>query len=141
MQQHSITMLGTGLIGDFYTTTLHGQRSRDHVQVVYSRSAERGEAFQARHGIAESTTDMAAAIQHPDTDVVVVGCRTSSMRRRSAWSRRPARPSSARSRSVAPPRPRAARAMSALAALMIAPTSCSDVRFTWAPGGWPDGAA
>ena len=30
--------------------------------------------------------------------------------------------------------------MSALAALMIAPMSCSDVRFTWAPGGWPDGA-
>jgi len=73
MQQHSITMLGTGLIGDFYTATLHGQRSRDRVQVVYSRSAERGTAFQARHGIAESTTDMAAAIEHPDTDVVVVG--------------------------------------------------------------------
>ena len=73
MQQHSITMLGTGLIGDFYTTTLHGQRSRDRVQVVYSRSAERGTAFQARHGIAEATTDMAAAIEHPDTDVVVIG--------------------------------------------------------------------
>ena len=73
MHGHSVTMLGTGLIGDFYTTTLHGQRGRDRVQVAYSRSAERGEAFRARHGIPESTTDLKAAIEHPDTDVVVVG--------------------------------------------------------------------
>ena len=73
MQQHSITMLGTGLIGDFYTMTLHGQRRRDSVRVVYSRSQERGEAFRERWGIPESTTDMRAAIEHPDTDVVIVG--------------------------------------------------------------------
>ena len=42
------------------------------MRVVYSRSAERGEAFQARWGIPESTTDMRAAIEHPETDVVVV---------------------------------------------------------------------
>ena len=72
MKQHKVSMLGTGLIGDFYTMTLHGQRSRDRVGVVYSRSAERGEAFRARHGIPESTTDMKAAIEHPDTDVVIV---------------------------------------------------------------------
>jgi predicted dehydrogenase len=73
VKQHKVTMLGTGLIGDFYTTTLHGQRSRDRVQVVYSRSAERGQAFKARHDIPESTTEMRAAIEHPDTDVVIVG--------------------------------------------------------------------
>jgi predicted dehydrogenase len=72
MNAHSITMLGTGLIGDFYTMTLHGQRSRDRVRVVYSRSEDRGLAFGGRWGIAESTTDMTAAINHPDTDVVVV---------------------------------------------------------------------
>ncbi|RPH97690.1 MAG: gfo/Idh/MocA family oxidoreductase, partial [Zetaproteobacteria bacterium] len=72
MNAHSITMLGTGLIGDFYTMTLHGQRSRDRVRVAYSRSEERGMAFRGRWGITESTTDMAAAINHPDTDVVVV---------------------------------------------------------------------
>jgi predicted dehydrogenase len=72
VKQHKVSMLGTGLIGDFYTMTLHGQRSRDRVGVVYSRSAERGEAFRARHGIPESTTDMKAAIEHPDTDVVIV---------------------------------------------------------------------
>jgi predicted dehydrogenase len=72
MKAHAITMLGTGLIGDFYTMTLHGQRSRDRVQVVYSRSPERGAAFRERWGIPESTTDLQAAIEHPETDVVVV---------------------------------------------------------------------
>ncbi len=72
MNAHSITMLGTGLIGDFYTMTLHGQRGRDRVRVVYSRSEERGAAFRGRWGIPESTIDMAAAISHPETDVVVV---------------------------------------------------------------------
>ena len=53
--------------------TLHGQRSRDRVQVVYSRSEERASAFKERWGIPESTTDMAAAVNHPETDVVIVG--------------------------------------------------------------------
>jgi predicted dehydrogenase len=73
VKQHQVAMLGTGLIGDFYTSTLHGQRGRDRVRVVYSRSAQRGEAFSARHGVPESTTDLRAAIQHPEADVVVVG--------------------------------------------------------------------
>ena len=73
MDGHAITMLGTGLIGDFYTNTLHGQRSRDRVQVVFSRTAERGAAFSQRWGIPEHTTDLAAAINHSATDVVVVG--------------------------------------------------------------------
>jgi predicted dehydrogenase len=72
MDGHRISMLGTGLIGDFYTMTLHGQRGRDRVRVVYSRSAERGAAFKQRWDIPESTTDMDAAINHPDTDVVIV---------------------------------------------------------------------
>ena len=37
-------MLGTGLIGDFYTQSLQGQRNRDRVEAVYSRSEERAEA-------------------------------------------------------------------------------------------------
>jgi predicted dehydrogenase len=72
MQPHAITMLGTGLIGDFYTMTLHGQRGADRVRVVYSRSESRGKAFSERWGIPEFTTDMEAAIRHPETDVVVI---------------------------------------------------------------------
>ena len=73
MDARRVTMLGTGLIGDFYTATLHGQRSRDRVQVVYSRSDARGQAFKDRWDIPETTTDLRTAIEHPDTDIVVVG--------------------------------------------------------------------
>ena len=72
MDGHRISMLGTGLIGDFYTMTLHGQRGRDQVRVVYSRSPERGEAFAERWAVPESTADLDAAIEHPETDVVIV---------------------------------------------------------------------
>jgi|GEM_PF-6129336 len=51
MRAHSITMLGTALIGDFYTATLHGQRGRDRVQIVYSRTEEGGKASSQRWGI------------------------------------------------------------------------------------------
>ena len=70
---HRLTMLGTGLIGDFYTMTLHGRRGRDRVDVVYSRSAERGAAFQQRWSIPHATTSMKEAIEHSATDTVVVG--------------------------------------------------------------------
>ena len=69
----NVTMLGTGLIGDFYTMTLHGQRGRDRVEVVYSRSEDRGQAFKQRWGISGHTTSMEEAVNHPDTSVVVVG--------------------------------------------------------------------
>jgi predicted dehydrogenase len=70
---HKVTMLGTGLIGMFYTMTLHGQRGRDRVDVVYSRSSGRAREFAATWGIPHATTDLAEAIRHPETDVVVVG--------------------------------------------------------------------
>lgn len=70
---HRITMLGTGLIGMFYTMTLHGKRGRDRVHTVYSRSEERAKGFAAEHGIPKWTTDMASAIRDEETDVVVIG--------------------------------------------------------------------
>ena len=36
-EAHNIAMLGTGFIADFYTGTLHSQRTRDRVHTVYSR--------------------------------------------------------------------------------------------------------
>ena len=72
MQSHKITMLGTGLIGDFYTMTLHAGRSRDRVHAVSSRSEERGQAFSERWDIPEHTTSLEEAVNHPDTDVVSI---------------------------------------------------------------------
>jgi hypothetical protein len=47
MKPLGISMLGTGLIADFYTMPLHGQRGVDRVAVCSSRSEERGRAFAA----------------------------------------------------------------------------------------------
>ena len=69
----NIALLGTGLIGTFYCMSLHGQRSRDKVTVVYSRSAERGAKFAADNNIAKWTTDLVEAVSDPEVDVVVVG--------------------------------------------------------------------
>lgn len=68
-----ITMLGTGFISRFYTMSLHGNRSRDQVHVVYSRSEERGRQFAQDCSIPKWTTDMAEAITDPETEVVVIG--------------------------------------------------------------------
>jgi len=68
-----ITMLGTGLIGTFYTQTLHGLRSRDRVVHVYSRSAERAKAFAAERGIPHWTSDLKDAIQNSESEIIVVG--------------------------------------------------------------------
>jgi predicted dehydrogenase len=70
---HRITMLGAGLIGMFYTMVLHGQRSRDQVRVVYSRRPDRAKQFAADWNIPKFTTDLAEAINDPETDVVVIG--------------------------------------------------------------------
>ncbi len=68
-----VAMLGAGFIGDFYTFSLHGQRSRDSVQIVYSRDAKRGEAFAKKHGIPRWTTSMKEAVNDPEVEVVVIG--------------------------------------------------------------------
>ncbi|MFN8241805.1 MAG: Gfo/Idh/MocA family oxidoreductase [Bacteroidales bacterium] len=67
-----VAMLGAGFIGDFYTFSLHGQRSRDQVKVIYSRDEGRGKAFAARHGIPSWTTSMEEAVNDKDVDLVVI---------------------------------------------------------------------
>ena len=71
--EHRITMLGTGLIGTFYTMTLHQQRGRDRVHTVYSHTPDRARAFAEEWSLPRWTADLQAAIEDADTDVVVVG--------------------------------------------------------------------
>lgn len=73
MRAHTVTMLGSGLIGSFYTMALHGQRGRDRVGVVYSRTEERARAFAERWDVPRHTTDLTSAIEDPSTDTVVIG--------------------------------------------------------------------
>lgn len=67
-----ICMLGSGLIAMFYTWSLQGKRGRDQVSVVYSRSQESVDTFAGKWSIPVATTDMHAAIERDDVDVVVV---------------------------------------------------------------------
>ncbi len=68
-----IAMLGTGLIGTFYTQSLHGLRSRDEVHIIYSRSEERAEKFAKEHNIPQKSTNLKEVVSNPEIDVVVVG--------------------------------------------------------------------
>jgi len=68
-----IAMLGAGFIGDFYTSSLHGLRSRDQVHVIYSRDESRGRTFAKKHGIPKWTISMKDAINDPEVEVVVIG--------------------------------------------------------------------
>ncbi len=69
----NIAMLGAGLIGNFYTMTLLGQRSRDKIQVVCAAHEDEARSFAEKYGIPHWTDDIAAAINHPEVDLVVVG--------------------------------------------------------------------
>ncbi len=65
-------MLGTGLIGTFYTMALHGQRSKDRVVNAYSRTKKRAEEFAGKWDIPAWTDNMDEAISDPESDVVIV---------------------------------------------------------------------
>jgi len=68
-----VAMLGAGFIGDFYTYSLHGLRSRDQVYIINDRDESRARAFAKKHGIPKWTTSMESAIKDPQVELVVVG--------------------------------------------------------------------
>ncbi len=70
---HKVCLLGTGLIGMFYTMTIQGQRSRDKIHAVYSRTEERAAKFAQDWNIPHWTADLEEAVQNPESDVVVIG--------------------------------------------------------------------
>jgi predicted dehydrogenase len=69
---HRISLLGSGLIGRFYTMALHGHRGRDRVHINYSRSAERARRLAEDWDVPHHTTNLQEAIEDADTDVVIV---------------------------------------------------------------------
>lgn len=68
-----IAVLGTGLIGRFYTQSIQEARSPDKVVVAYSRRQENAERFATEWDIPHPVTDWKEAVTHPDVDLVVVG--------------------------------------------------------------------
>jgi len=69
----NIAMLGTGLIGLFYTQSLTAGRRRDRVSVVLGRDAAKTQAFAEKWGIPRWTTRLEDAVSGSDVDLVVVG--------------------------------------------------------------------
>lgn len=65
-------MLGGGFIGRFYADSLHSGRSKDRVTAVYSRSESTARKFAEDYDTPFWTTDLEAAIAHPDVDVVCI---------------------------------------------------------------------
>ena len=72
-KSHDITLLGAGLIGTFYTMAIHGSRGRDRIQTVCAVADDEAEAFARKWGIPGWTSDMAKAVESPETDLVIVG--------------------------------------------------------------------
>ncbi len=73
MKNFKIALLGTGFIGDFYTSTIHGQRSGDRVHIVYSRTEDKAREFARKWKVPEWTTEMHVAVNHPAVDAVLIG--------------------------------------------------------------------
>lgn len=70
---HKISLLGTGLIGMFYTMTLHKFQSRHRIMNVFSRSKERAVKFAGEWDIPRFSTDLKSVINDPETDTVIIG--------------------------------------------------------------------
>jgi len=66
-------MLGTGLIGRFYTMSLQNFRGKDEIKVVCSSKVENAKKFADEFGIPRWTDDIAAAVQDPEVDTVIIG--------------------------------------------------------------------
>lgn len=73
LTMHQITLLGTGLIGMFYTQSLRENQPGVRIKHVCSRTSERAQKFASDWGIERWTTDLDTAINDPDTDTVIVG--------------------------------------------------------------------
>jgi predicted dehydrogenase len=67
-----IAMLGSGFIARFYADTLHAQRRKDTIHMVYSRNENNAARFAKDYGLATYTTDMKEAVSHPETEVIII---------------------------------------------------------------------
>jgi len=67
-----IAMLGSGFIGRFYADSLQGYRSRDKIVSIYSRREESARKFAEDYKVDFYTTNLEAAINREDVDIVCV---------------------------------------------------------------------
>jgi len=65
-------MLGSGFIARFYADSLNGQRRKDTLHSVYSRSMERAEKFAKDYNLPHYSNNLDEVVGNPDVDVVVI---------------------------------------------------------------------
>lgn len=70
---HKIALLGTGLIGRFYTMSLQNFRGRDEIRVVCAVDDDEARKFAQEFHIPRWTSDIAAAVNDPEIDTVIIG--------------------------------------------------------------------
>ncbi|OGV96683.1 oxidoreductase [Microgenomates group bacterium RBG_16_45_19] len=70
---HKIALLGTGLIGRFYTMSLLNFRGKDEIKVVCAVTPIEAKTFADEFNIPRWTDDIAVAIRDPEIDTVIVG--------------------------------------------------------------------
>jgi len=70
---HKIAMLGTGLIGRFYTMSLLNFRGKDEIKIVCASSIDEAKAFAGEFGIPRYTDSIAEAVQDSEIDTVIIG--------------------------------------------------------------------
>jgi predicted dehydrogenase len=68
----NIAMLGSGFIGRFYADSLQGYRSKDKIVSIYSRREESAQKFATDYKVPFATTDLEAAINRPEVDIVCI---------------------------------------------------------------------
>lgn len=69
---HKIAMLGTGLIGRFYTMSLLNFRGKDEIVMACANNLEEVEKFASEFNIPRTSTDLAEAINDSEVDTVIV---------------------------------------------------------------------
>ena len=67
-----ISLLGTGLIGSFYTMSLHAHRRKDIINTVCSIPEQSAKEFAAKYGIPKYTASIKEAVEDKETEVVIV---------------------------------------------------------------------
>jgi myo-inositol 2-dehydrogenase / D-chiro-inositol 1-dehydrogenase len=72
MNKTRVALLGAGFIADIHIESYHRFVPDAEVVAVYTRKPQRARAFARKHGIAQSFSDLEAAITESDCDVVDV---------------------------------------------------------------------
>lgn len=67
-----ISLLGTGLIGAFYTMSLHAHRRKDVIHTVCSASESSAREFAMKYDIPNYTASIKEAVEDNETEVVIV---------------------------------------------------------------------